>query len=314
MIRALRRFRLTGLLLLWAAALLLFAVFAPGFFTLGNFTSVLQFSTLLALVTLGQTVVILAGGGGIDLSVGGIVSLSGLLVAYLVKQNVPFAWSGVVGVLFGAFLGAINGWIITRIKLLPLIVTLGTFYAYNGIALAVTGGAPIAGLPNSFAVLGQTSLGIIPLHTLVFVLPVFAGLWLTLEQTPLGRWIYAIGGNEIAARLVGLPVDGVRLAAYSASGSFAALAGLVADSWLLSARPNIGQNLELLSLTAALLGGVNIFGGAGGVGGPFLAVFFFTSLQIGLEMMNVNTIWQLGIVGLLLIASVYFSYRTADNL
>jgi ribose/xylose/arabinose/galactoside ABC-type transport system permease subunit len=197
---------------------------------------------------------------------------------------------------------------------MPLIVTLGTFYAYNGIALAATGGAPITGLPPSMASLGQSTVGLLPLHTLFLVLPIFVLLSFMLHQTPLGRWVYAIGGNESAARLVGLPVDKVRVAAYATSGCLAALAGVVADSWLLSARPNIGQNLELLSLTAALLGGVNIFGGSGGTTGPLLAVFFFTSLQIGLEMMNVNTIWQLGIVGLLLVASVSLSYPATDDL
>jgi ribose transport system permease protein len=210
----------------------------------------------------------------------------------------------IAGVLSGGVLGSINGLIITRLGLLPLIVTLGTFYAYNGLALALTGGAPVTGLPSSFGMLGQNAVLAIPLHTLVFVFPVFVVMTFILTQTPLGRWIYAIGSNENASRLVGLPVDAIRLGAYVLSGMLAALAGLVADSWLLSARPNIGDNLELLSLTATLLGGTSIFGGSGGFGGSLIAVLFFTSLQIGLQMLNVNNIWQLGMVGLLLIASV----------
>jgi len=121
---------------------------------------------------------------------------------------------------------------------------------------------------------------------------------------PVGRWIYGIGGNERACRLVGLPVDLIRLGIYVHSGVMAALAGLVADSWLLSARPNIGENLELLSLTAVLLGGTSIFGGTGGLAGSLVAVFFFTSFQAGLQMLNVNAIWQLGLVGFFLIFSV----------
>ena len=121
---------------------------------------------------------------------------------------------------------------------------------------------------------------------------------------PVGRWIYAIGGNERACRLVGLPVDSIRLGIYVHSGVLAALAGLVADSWLLSARPNIGENLELLSLTAALLGGTSIFGGSGSLTGSLVAVFFFTSFQAGLQMLNINAIWQLGLVGSFLIFSV----------
>jgi ribose transport system permease protein len=304
MMFAFKQIRFSGLLLLWLIALAFFAVRAPAFFSLANFTSILQFSTLLALVTLGQTSVILAGGGGIDLSVGGIVSLSGLVIASLIKQGMPAFAAGIAGVLFGGILGSINGLIITRLRLLPLIVTLGTYYSYNGLALALTGGAPISGLPSSFGVLGQNAVMAIPVHTLVFVLPIFLVMMFILTQTPLGRWIYAIGSNEKAARLVGLPVNAIRLGVYGLSGVLAALAGLVADSWLLSARPNIGDNLELLSLTATLLGGTSIFGGSGGLAGSLIAVLFFTSLQVGLQMLNVNNIWQLGLVGLFLIGSV----------
>src|ERR1700741_307143 len=304
MIASIKHIRFSGLLALWFIALAVFAVCAPAFFTVANFTSVLQFSTLLALVTLGQTLVILTGGGGIDLSVGGIVSLSGLVIGSLLKSGMPGFTATLAGVVFGGVLGGINGLIITRLRLLPLIVTLGTYYAYNGLALALTGGAPISGLPASFGVVGQSEILTIPLHTLVLVAPIFLLLLFTLNQTPLGRWIYAVGSNEKAARLVGLPVDRIRLGVYILSGVLGALAGLVGDSWLLSARPNIGENLELLSLTAALLGGTSIFGGSGGLAGSLVAFFFFTSLQAGLQMLNVNAIWQLGFVGCFLILSV----------
>jgi ribose transport system permease protein len=315
MISAFKQLRFSGLLVLWLIALIIFLARTPAFFSLANFTSILQFSTLLALVTLGQTLVILTGGGGIDLSVGGIVSLSGLVIASLMKAGTPAFAAGLTGVLFGALLGGINGLVITRLRLLPLIVTLGTYYAYNGLALALTGGAPISGLPASFGVLGQNEILAIPLHTLILVAPIFLVLLFTLNQTPLGRWIYAVGSNEKAARLVGLPVDAIRLGVYALSGVLAALAGLVADSWLLSARPNIGDNLELLSLTATLLGGTSIFGGSGGLAGSLAAVLFFTSLQVGLQMLNVNSIWQLGLVGIFLIGSVLLDrmIRTAET-
>jgi ribose/xylose/arabinose/galactoside ABC-type transport system permease subunit len=312
MITALKQIRFGSLILLWLIALAIFAVRAPAFFSLANFTSILQFSTILALVTLGQTFVILTGGGGIDLSVGGIVSLSGLSIAFLMKQGMPAFVAGTAGILFGGILGGINGLIITRLRLLPLIVTLGTYYAYNGLALALTGGSPVTGLPSSFGILGQGAVFAIPLHTLVFVMPIFVVLMFILTQTPLGRWIYATGNNEKASRLVGLPVNAIRLGVYINSGVLAALAGLVADSWLLSARPNIGENLELLSLTATLLGGTSIFGGSGGLAGSLVAVLFFTSLQVGLQMLDINNIWQLGIVGLLLIGTVLLD-RTLRN-
>jgi ribose transport system permease protein len=304
MIATLKTIRFSGLLALCIGMLLFFSLFTPGFFSAGNFSSILQFSTLLALVTLGQALVILSGGGGIDLSVGGIVSLSGLLIAAAIRGGIDAYLASFVGIAFGGFLGLINGILIAKFRLLPLIATLGTYYTYNGLSVAVTNGAPVSGLPLSFGALGQNSIAGVPLHTLVLVLPVFLSLEFVLSQMPLGRWIYAIGSDERACRLVGLPVDQARLGVYVHSGVLAALAGLVADSWLLSARPNIGQNLELLSLTAVLLGGTSIFGGSGGLAGPLIAVFFFTSLQAGLQMLNVNAIWQLGIVGCFLIFSV----------
>lgn len=304
MIAALIKMRLSGLIALWAFALAFFAIRNPVFFSLANFSSILQFSTLLALVTFGQTLVILGGAGGIDLSVGGIVSLSGLSVAFGIKEGLNPYLASLGGIALGGLLGLINGLLITKFRLLPLIATLGTFYAYNGLSIALTNGAPITGLPQFFGILGQGSFAGIPLHTIFLVIPAFLILEFVLWQMPVGRWIYAIGGNERASRLVGLPVDLIRLSLYVHSGLMAGLAGLVADSWLLSARPNIGENFELLSLTAALLGGTSIFGGSGGLAGSLVAVFFFTSFQAGLQMLNVNAIWQLGFVGLFLIFSV----------
>lgn len=304
MMATLKRMRLAGLGALWIFALTFFAVRSPGFFSLANFSSILQFSTLLALVTFGQTLVILSGRGGIDLSVGGIVSLSGLSIAFGLKEGLHPYLASLGGIVFGGVLGFVNGLLVTKFRLLPLIATLGTFYAYNGLAVALTNGAPIGGLPTFFGTLGQGSVAGVPLHTLFIVLPVFLILEFVLWQMPVGRWIYAIGGNERACRLVGLPVDSIRLGIYVHSGVLAALAGLVADSWLLSARPNIGENLELLSLTAALLGGTSIFGGSGSLTGSLVAVFFFTSFQAGLQMLNINAIWQLGLVGSFLIFSV----------
>ncbi len=304
MFAALKKMRFGGLVGLWILALIFFGIQSPAFLTLANFSSILQFSTLLALVTFGQTLVILGGGGGIDLSVGGIVSLSGLAIAFGINMGVNPYLASLGGIVFGGLLGLVNGLLVTKFRLLPLIATLGTFYAYNGFSIALTNGAPIAGLPPFFGTLGQGSVAGIPVHTLFIVLPVFLVLEFVLWQFPLGRWIYGIGSNERACRLVGLPVDRIRLGLYVHSGVMAALAGLVADSWLLSARPNIGENLELLSLTAALLGGTSIFGGSGGLAGSLVAVFFFTSFQAGLQMLNVNAIWQLGVVGLFLIFSV----------
>lgn len=295
---------LLGLIVLWGAMLSAFAIIIPNFFSLSNLSSILQFSSILALVTLGQTLVILGGGGGIDLSVGGTVSLSGLLLATLLVQGWPVPLAVVACLALGATLGAINGLLVTKVRILPLIVTLGTFYAYNGLALAVTNGAPVRNVPESFAWLGRAQWNGIPVHTLVVLLPIAVLMTFALTQWPIGRWVYAMGRNERGARLVGIPVDRVRFGSYVLSGMLAGCAAIVATSWLLSARPNIGVNLELESLAAALLGGTSIFGGTGSFVGALMGAYFFVTLQMGLQFANINAIWQTGAVGFFLILSV----------
>jgi len=294
--------RLLGLAALWAAMLVAFSIATPAFFQASTVTSILQFSSILALVTLGQALVVAAGGGGIDLSVGGMVSLSGLFMAWLGGGlAVPAVLVTIGG---GALLGLVNGLLVTRLRLMPLIVTLGTLYAYGGLALALTGGSPQRGIPASLAPFGRDALGPFPLSFLLAALPVYVIAQFALSVTPAGPWTYATGRNEAAARLVGIPVARLRLAVYTISGALAGVAALVAASWLQSARPDIGVNLELDSLTAALLGGVSIAGGSGSPAGTLIAVLFLQSLKTGLQLSDVNSIWQTGMVGLLLLASL----------
>jgi ribose transport system permease protein len=301
MIRS-RDFTLYLLAGLWLAAIAILAVMQPGALALSTVTTVLQFSTILALVALGQAMVILCGGAGIDLSVGGTMSLTAILSMMAVDAGMP-GWLLVPAcVALGGVLGLANGLIVTRLGILPLIGTLGTFYIYSGTALAITSGANIGNVPAGLTVWGRGILGGLPLPFLTLALPLFLIAGAILRFTSWGRWIYAAGFNERSARLVGIPVDRLRLAAYVASGALAGTAALVSLAWLGSARPNIGQNLELTSLTAAMLGGIAIFGGRGGVIGVLAAVLLLVTVQTGLLLINVNSIWQLGIVGALLVA------------
>ncbi|TFF24804.1 ABC transporter permease [Jiella endophytica] len=289
---------LAGLWILIVAGL---AILQPSAMALSTVTTVLQFSTLLALVSLGQAMVILGGGAGIDLSVGGTVSLVAIIAMLLDTAGVPSFLLPVVCLVAGTLLGLVNGILVTRLRLLPLIATLGTFYVYSGTALAITGGSAIGGAPAYLLPWGRGTLAGFPLPFVTLVLPLFVLAVLLLRYTAWGRWIYAFGFNERSARLVGIPVDRARFIAYGFSGLMAGLAALVSLAWLGSARPNIGQNLELTSLTAVMLGGVAIFGGRGGLVGVLAAVLLLVTLQTGLLQLNVNTIWQVGIIGALLI-------------
>ncbi|TCL90753.1 ribose transport system permease protein/rhamnose transport system permease protein [Rhizobium sp. PP-WC-2G-219] len=290
------------LAVLWIVVILLFAALRPTMFSASTVTTVLQFSTILALVSLGQCLVILAGGAGIDLSVGGTVSLSVVLAMLAVKAGMPPAFLPVACVVAGTLLGLFNGLLVTRLKILPLIATLGTLFVYSGMALALTGGGAQSGVPTWLLSWGRGMIVSLPMPFVTLVVPVFVIAAVLLLYSAWGRWLFAMGFNERSARLVGIPVGRARLLVYGLSGLLAGLAGLVSLAWLGSARPNIGQNLELESLTAVMLGGVAITGGIGGVGGVIAAVILLVTLKTGLLQLNVNTVWQVGIVGALLIA------------
>ena len=303
--RLLRALRASPKVVVLAALWLVVAgglvIAAPGIAQPAMVTSILQFSTILALVSLGQALVVLCGGAGIDLSVGGTVSLASVLTMLAVKIGVPAVLIPIICPLIGVALGAFNGWLITRLRLLPLIATLGTFYVYSGLALSLTGGAAQSGVPAWLIPWGRGALFGIPLHFLSAALLAFAIAAAVLGPSAWGRWIYAMGYNERAARLVGIPVDRTRFIVYCVSGFLAGVAALVSLAWLGSGRPNIGQNLELESLTAILLGGIGIFGGTGGVVGVLAAVLLLVTLKTGLQFVNVSSVWQVGVVGLLLI-------------
>ena len=292
----------TKLLLgLWVILMIVMAISAPNFLSRFTLTTVLQFATILALVSLGQALVVLCGGAGIDLSVGGAVSLSAVLAFICINNGLPWLLVLPTCIVSGLLLGLFNGLLVTRLNLMPLIVTLATLFVYSGAALALTGGATRSGVPTWLTEWGRGDIGGIPLPFLTMVLPTFALTALVLGASAWGRWIYAAGFDERAARLSGVPVDRIRLIAYSLSGSLAGLAAFVSIAWLGSARPNIGQNLELESLTAIMLGGIGIFGGTGGIGGVFAAVLLLVTLKNGLQFHNISAVWQLGAIGALLI-------------
>ena len=294
--------KLVLLLCLWLALVAGLVIVAPNILQPYMATTVLQFSTMLALVSLGQAMIVLAGGAGIDLSVGGAVSLTSVLVMMFVRAGGPPTALPIACVVIGAGLGAVNGLLVTKLNLLPLIATLATLFIYGGAAVALTGGATIPGVPTWLTPLGRGSALGVPIHFLALVLPTYALAALVLTATSWGRWIHAMGFNERSARLVGIQVDRVRFLLYVVSGLLSGLAALVALGWFGSARPNIGQNLELESLAAILVGGVSISGGSGGVIGVLVAVLLIETLKTGLQFVNVNSIWQVGIVGALLIS------------
>ncbi len=276
-------------------------VVSDRFATLRNFMNVLEQAAALGFVSLGQTVVVLVG--GIDLSVGAVVTASSVLLAGVVDSNHELMWPMLVSVLIiGAIFGALNGIIVIRTGVHPLIVTLGTATLLNGLILLYTL-QPTGSVPFWFEEFAYGRNFGLPTAGLV-VLLAFAVVGIFLKYTPLGRAIYAVGGNPEAARLSGIQSGRVTVVAFAVSGFFAAVAGAYFVSRTGVGDPRIGEHLTLASITPVIVGGTLLAGGRGGVGGTLLGVLLLSLLNNLLNYMNVSTFIQWVIQGLIIIVAV----------
>lgn len=297
-----RRIFLAVLILLVGAIM---SVLSPYFLRINNLLDMTQFGAVIGLLALGQTLVILGGGGGIDLSVGSSLSLSGVLMGLLVGAGMN-VWGAVcLTLLIGLGLGAFNGFFINLVGLPPFITTLGTLFAYSSLALVLAGGTQITGFDEAgFKYLGQAAVFGVPTQVLYVLLPAYLIVGLVMAYTKFGRNVYEVGNNASAAKLVGVSPKRVRFMLYCVSGFLAGLAAVVTNSWLLVARPGAGVGLELQSITIVVLGGTYIFGGQGKVSGTLLAIALVVVLTSGLQLAGVEDAWQDGMLGAVLIASI----------
>jgi ribose transport system permease protein len=305
---------LAGLLVLVGV----FSATSSSFFTLGNGMTVALQVTSIVYLGIGATYVILTG--GIDLSVGSILALSGVVAALAVKAGMPVPLGMAIGVAVGALCGAINGLLVTRMKLPPFIATLGMMLVARGVALQITGARAISGLGDAFGELGNGSLwrvvkldargfpdvvfpGIPYPVLLMVVLAVIASILLT--RTTLGRHIHAVGSNAEAARLSGVNVGRVVMFAYVVSGALAGLTGCVLMSRLVTAQPNEGVMYELDAIASAVIGGTSLIGGVGTISGTAIGSFVIGILRNGLNMNGVSAFTQQIIIGLVILLTVW---------
>ncbi|KEZ21805.1 ABC transporter permease [Glaesserella parasuis] len=315
---------LAGLILL----VIFFSVTNDYFFTSNNIMTVgLQTSTI-ALIGIGATCVILTG--GIDLSTGSVVALSGVAAAMIVNAGVPVPIGMVLGILVGGACGLTNGILVTQMKLPPFIATLGMMMVARGLALYVTNAAPVSGMPESFAVLGNGALfkiveeGPNGLPKVVFAgipYPVIIMIFITvlftfaLTKLKVGRYIYAIGSNEEAARLSGIKTNVVKIYAYVASGLLSGLTGVILASRLVTAQPNGGVAYELDAIASAVVGGTSLMGGVGTIPGTLIGSFIIGVLRNGLNMNGVSSFVQMIVIGLVIIVAVSLDQlRQSKNL
>jgi erythritol transport system permease protein len=297
----------------------LFTFLSPSFLTSSNIVTVLVQSSINGLLAIGMTFVIVSG--GIDLSVGSIAGLAGMIVGALIDAGIPLPFLGVIvyphawavillGIGAGALIGAVNGWVITRLKVAPFIATLGMLYVARGVALLSNNGSTFpfldgkADLGNGgFPWLGGgLALGI-PVPIWLLALVGLAGGFIA-NRTVFGRHVYAVGGNERAAALSGARVAATRLYVYVISGALAALAGIVVAAQLDAAEPAAGTGYELNAIAAAVLGGTSLMGGKGTISGSIVGALVIAVLVDGLVLLGVSDFWQMIITGFVIVIAV----------
>jgi len=297
--------------------LVVFSVLSPNYLTVSNLLVMSQHVALYAILAIGMLYVVL--NGGIDLSVGSTVGLSGVIAGFLLQgvdlpgdvRAFPSVWVTVVCVMaVGALVGLVNGVLVSRYKVAPFVATLGILYAARGAALLIAKGATYPNLQgfSEFANTGFNRVGfdkILGLPTGVIVMVVLAAVAsVVLNKTAFGRWLYASGGNERAAELSGIPVKKVKVRVYVFSGLCASIAGVILTSELTSANPTSGETYELTAIAAVVIGGASLMGGSGNIRGTLLGAFVIGFLADGLIIVGVSEYWQMVFKGVVIVLAV----------
>jgi len=278
-----------------AAECAVLAVATDAFFTGSNLSNVLRQNAFTAILAAGMTFVILTA--GIDLSVGSVVGLSGMMCADVLTRGHGVAAGVVAGLLVGAVVGIFNGLVVTKVRIPPFIVTLATMQVVRGAAFKYTDARTISGLPPAFASLGGN------LSTFAITAAVFVTAWVVLTRTPFGRHVYATGGNQDAAWLSGIRVKRLLFAVYVLCGLTAGLAGVLVASRLSAGYPRAGEFYELDAIAAVVVGGTSLFGGRGSIWGTLAGAFFIGILNNGLNLFRVSAYDQMIVKGAVLLAA-----------
>jgi ribose transport system permease protein len=288
-----------AVLVVVAAALV---ILSPAFATVNNGLSLLLNGAVIAFLALGQTFVLLTG--GIDLSTGANVAMVGVLVAMLMQDGVPWLAASVIGVVAGIALGVVNGLVIHYVKVPPFIVTFSTQGIATAVPLIITGANSISITQSGFSWIGQGKIATIPIPVIMLVIAAIIAGWF-LARTRLGTHVYAVGGNQPAARLAGINIPAVTVLVYGLSGACAGIAGLIATSRLMVGFPSTGLGNELFfSIAAAVVGGVSLFGGTGSVLGAMIGAVLIATVSNGMNVLNVSSYWQSLVIGVIILFGV----------
>ena len=292
-----------GLSIALAALIAGLSIARPTFLNVTNLVNLVRQVSINGILAVGVTYVLLTG--GVDLSLGSVVALSGVAAASLAHPgHYPVVVPVAFGILTGAVCGALNGVVVAHGRVAPFIVTLGMMTAARGGALLASGGRPVSNLSAGFTHIGGGDLAGVPEPIVIF----FAVALLSrifLRNMRFGRYIYAVGGNENAALASGVPVRGVKMAAYTLCGALAGLAGVVLAARITTGQPNAGIGYELDAIAAVVIGGTSLNGGVGGVGGTILGALLMGVINNGLDLLNVSSYYQQVVKGLIIVGAVW---------
>ena len=300
---ALRRF---GIVIAFALLVVILSLLSGSFLTVSNLLNIARQVSINAVIAAGMTFVILTG--GIDLSVGSVLAVSGAVIAGLLSAGRPLLVGIGAGLAVGAALGLLDGLVITRGKVQPFIATLGMLTIGRGLTLVYTDGRPITGLPDAFVWLGAGEVSRIPVPVVIMILVSLISYGI-LTQTVFGRYVYAIGGNEEAARLSGVDVATHKTLVYVISGVLSAVSAVILTARLNSAQPTAGVGFELDAIAAVVLGGTTLAGGEGSIGGTLQGAFIIGVINNGLNLLNVNPFYQQVVKGAVILLAVLLDRR-----
>jgi ribose transport system permease protein len=295
-----------------AGALIVVFVFlslaSPVFLSADNLFNIGVQTSYTAVIAIGMTLVIITA--GIDLSVGSVAALSGVVgVVLMANAGWPVVLAILGGILAGAICGLVNGLLVSVAGLNPFIATLGMLSVARGLVYIPTNAKAVFGAPDSFRLLGQGVIGAIPIPIIVVAVVAIIG-YIVLSRTKLGRYAYAMGSNREAARLSGIPIKRYLTVVYVISGALAGFGGMIASSQVASGQPNFGMGLELDAIAAAVIGGASLFGGQGTVVGTLIGAFLIALIRNGSVLLDVNIYYQQVIIGVVIwVAVLWDQYR-----
>jgi ribose/xylose/arabinose/galactoside ABC-type transport system permease subunit len=283
------------------------AAVSPPFRTLSNVENILQQISVNGIMAVGMTLVIITA--GIDLSVGSVLAFSAVVAASFAHPGASLLVAILLGVLTGFACGAINGILIAKKRLAPFIVTLGMMTIARGAALVYTNGRPVINLSDAYNEIGGGKIAHLPFSAIIFFAVTLLGIFI-LHYTRFGRYVFAVGGNELAAKVSGVNTDRVLIGVYAFTGALAGIAGIVLSSRVMSGSPATGAGYELDAIAAVVIGGTSLSGGVGSMAGTIVGALIIGVMNNGLDLLNVSSYWQQIVKGLIIVLAVLLDKKS----